>query len=158
MGEAKRRLAAALASDKWPGGRARCPQCLGERVTCAAVPEGQTFYGKELAVCGDCRIGWEPIEEAEIWDRSDRYCCGSAPCDNCAFRPGSNEQLDREKWRGLIGSLKAGASFYCHKGVPIAPRSDTGFAYPADRRKLRLCRGYLNALSMWWAKDKETAG
>lgn len=154
MGEAKRRLAAALASDKWPGGRARCPVCLGTRVVCEAFDAGE-FYGKELAGCADCDIAWEPIEEADIWDRSDRYCGGSQPCDNCAFRPGSNEQQDREKWRELIGSLKAGAQFYCHKGVPLAPGSEHGFAYPSDHRKLRLCRGYLNALGQWWALKKD---
>lgn len=46
--------------------------------------------------------------------------------------------------------MKAGGQFYCHKGVPIDPRSEHGFLCPHDRNgrplpsKYRLCRGYLN--------------
>jgi hypothetical protein len=32
----------------------------------------------------------------------------------------------------MIASLRAGASFHCHKGVSIEPRSEHGFAYPND--------------------------
>jgi hypothetical protein len=52
----------------------------------------------------------------------------SAPCDNCAFRPGSPEQADTAKWKELIAKLRAGGTFHCHKGVPIAPESEDGFA------------------------------
>ncbi len=31
-------------------------------------------------------------------------------------------------------------------GVPIEPSAEHGFAYPKERKNLRLCRGYLNAL------------
>ena len=75
----------------------------------------------------------------------------SAPCDNCAFRPESPEQADTAKWKELIAKLRAGGAFHCHKGVPIAPKSEDGFAYPKHKpEKLRLCRGYLNALGKWW--------
>lgn len=149
MGEAKRRQAAAISVGPWPGSDARCPSCLGLRV--AAAPfEGQDFYGHRLAICADCGIAWEPIDEAHVWDRTDRYCSGKEPCDNCAFRPGSHEQEDRQKWQKLIASLKHGSGFYCHKGVPIDPGSEHGFKYPADRRQLPLCRGYLNAIGRWW--------
>lgn len=69
----------------------------------------------------------------------------------------------REKWREMIDHLKAGGRFYCHKGVPLAPDDPDGFAYSRlpdgrpNERKLRLCRGYLNALSAWWAPEKQTA-
>lgn len=59
------------------------------------------------------------------------------------------EQADTEEWKKTIASLKAGGGFYCHKGVPIDPSNENGFAYPEDGRnprKMRLCRGYLN---MW---------
>ena len=37
------------------------------------------------------------------------------------------------------------------KGVPLDPEGEDGFAYPKDKpEKLRLCRGYLNALGKWW--------
>ncbi|WP_245988107.1 hypothetical protein [Sphingobium fluviale] len=48
--------------------------------------------------------------------------------------------------------LSFGASFYCHKGVPVTPGSEHGFDYPQSKsgipitRKLRLCRGYLNSI------------
>lgn len=148
MGEAKRKLAAAFASDAFPGGPRRCPRCLGVRV--AVAPQAVTaFYAREIAVCGSCGAAWEPLDEALIWDRTDPHCCLSEPCDNCAFRAGSNEQADRKKWRELIGKLKAGASFHCHKGTPIDLNGGDGFAYPKDRHQLRHCRGYLNALSKW---------
>ena len=67
------------------------------------------------------------------------------------------------KWRALIEQLQQGEAFYCHKGVPIDPDAEHGFAYPqrrvpielgklkiettvADRSKLRLCRGFLNQM------------
>jgi len=47
--------------------------------------------------------------------------------------------------------LRAGGAFHCHKGVPLDPEGEDGFDYPKDRpEKLRLCRGYLNALGKWW--------
>jgi hypothetical protein len=155
MGEAKRKRAAALERGPWPGGPGRCPVCLSTRVTTCDTPEAITFYGRKLTVCR-CGAAWEPIDEADIWDRSDEHCGGKRPCDNCAFRPGSPEQADKAKWREMIAKLKAGGSFYCHKGVPIAPKSKDGFAYPSDRRKLRLCRGYLDALGQWWKVEEES--
>ena len=152
MGEARRRIAAALASRAFPGGPSRCPTCLGWRVK-VADQTVTAFYARQIAVCGDCGAAWEPLDQALIWDWTDRHSCLSGPCDNCAFRPGSSEQADREKWRELIGKLKAGASFHCHKGVPLDPGGEYGFAYPRDRRELRTCRGYLDALSRWWKWD-----
>jgi hypothetical protein len=119
-----------------------------------------------IAICGRCWIAWEPIDEATIWDRDDPQCSGREPCDNCAFRPGSHEQGNTEKWKLMVASLREGAQFYCHKGVPIDPRSVDGFAYPErttvafghevkikDTSKMRLCRGYLNAIGKWWRVD-----
>jgi len=156
MGEAKRRRAAAVASEKFPGGAHRCPRCLSTNVTTADVPDGVTFYARRLAICA-CGAAWEPIDEAFVWDRDDEYCSTQEPCDNCAFRPGSPEQANATKWNELIENLKSGGQFFCHKGVPIDPDSKDGFAYPRDRNKLRLCRGYLNALGKWWAAKEATA-
>ena len=158
MGEAKRRRDAALSSDHWPGGESRCPRCLGLKVAKTETPSDLTFHGRVLAICTVCEAIWEPIKETDIWDRTDPYCCGKEPCDNCAFRPGSPEQADTQKWGELIASLKAGGTFYCHKGVPINHKNENGFDYPSDRRKLRLCRGYLNALGQWWKLDKKQGG
>jgi hypothetical protein len=117
------------------------------------TPEAVEFYGRRLTVCR-CGAAWEPIDESSILDRDDETSSFTKPCDNCAFRPGSPEQADKVKWGELIASLKAGGSFYCHKGVPIAPESKDGFAYPSERRKLRFCRGYLDALGKWWKLER----
>jgi hypothetical protein len=133
-----------------PGTADCCPKCKSRRVHLHADHDIK-FYGRQLAICANCRTVWEPIDQALIWDPSDRSASLREPCDNCAFRPGSPEQSDTEKWKELIAKLRAGGSFHCHKGVPIAPGSEDGFAYPKDRpEKLRLCRGYLNALGKWW--------
>lgn len=149
MGEARRRENAAYQPASWPGGSKRCPRCFGTKVLCTPAPEGTEFYGRVIAICR-CGTAWEPIDESLIWDRDDHVCSFARPCDDCAFRPGAPEQADKEKWLELIRALKAGGTFYCHKGVPIAPGSEHGFAFPDDRRKLRICRGYLDALGKWW--------
>lgn len=129
------------------GSTEQCPKCGCQKVFVAA---GMTFrgYGPDIANCQNCGAIWEPFDPEQIWDTDDPVCSFKEPCNNCAFRPGSNEQQDREKWKDLIGGLRQGGSFYCHKGVPIEPDTEHGFAYPDhDRTKLRLCRGYLNALT-----------
>jgi len=157
MGEAKRRRTAALFSEHFPGGRGRCPVCLSTHVIAAPTPDGlREFYGRELVVCL-CGAAWEPVDEAGIWNREDEMCSTKEPCDNCAFRPASPEQADKEKWNSMIEKLKTGQSFYCHKGVPIDPGGEDGFKYQKhNRNKLRLCRGYLNALGKWWRAPADT--
>ena len=132
-------------------GADQCPRCAS-RKWAEGEQEITGFYARKLRVCANCATAWEPFEEAAIFDPGDRNAAFSAPCDNCAFRPGSPEQRDKERWRELMESLKGGASFFCHKGVPLDVKhehGDSGFAYPdqgRDHRKLRLCRGYLNTL------------
>lgn len=127
------------------GSEGQCPKCGSRRVN--FVPEAAfNGYGPGMALCPNCNCIWEPFSADQIWDPDDPVCSFRQPCNNCAFRPGSPEQQDAEKWRALIGSLRDGASFHCHKGVPIEAGAEHGFAYPKDRHKLRLCRGYLNAL------------
>lgn len=154
----RRQRRAAKLERPLPGTGKCCPQCKGGRVLIHDTTEVRPneFYARQIAVCAECKIAWEPVDESLIWDRSDPHCSFSEPCDNCAFRPGSPEQADTAKWKEMIASLRAGASFYCHKGVRLAPGSEHGFAYPhdatgkANKSKLRLCRGYLNALGKWW--------
>lgn len=133
------------------GSTQRCPKCGSTAV--AHDPKMQVEgYGPGLASCRNCKAIWEPFDPAEVWDKDDPVCSFKEPCNNCAFRPGSNEMQDVEEWKKLIASLKAGASFYCHKGVPIEPGAEHGFAYPTkddgtpNTRRLRVCRGYLNAI------------
>ena len=144
-------------------GAGRCPRCASRKVLSVEMPDEVRgdFYARSIEVCGNCHAAWEPIDRALLWDAADPVGSFSAPCDNCAFRPGSVEQRDRDGWIKTIGALKAGGRFYCHKGVPIAPANPDGFAYPRDAagqpnpRKLRLCRGWLNTLGPLWAKRAE---
>lgn len=151
-------------------GRGRCPRCASRKVGTVAQPV-TPFYARTLEVCGNCGTAWEPMPPGGAHVDSDGTPFPfPEPCDNCAFRPGSHEQQDTAAWKETMASLKAGAQFYCHKGVPVTPGSGHGFAYPekkdpaasdlacqpvmvADRRKLRTCRGYLNMISRHWAKE-----
>jgi len=143
-------------------GDGRCPKCASRKTARAEQPV-TAFYSRTLEVCGNCGAAWEPIDRTLIWDPDDPYCSFSKPCDNCAFRPGSAEQQDVEKWKETIASLKAGGQFFCHKGVPLdlTPEGD-GFAYPRDAkgdvivRKMRLCRGYLNMLKRLWDREAKS--
>lgn len=146
------------------GSTKHCPKCASRRAAFDPYLKVQG-YGPGIAICLNCDALWEPFDPEQIWDRSDPHCSFKEPCNNCAFRPGSPEQADPAKWRALVDQLKCGAQFYCHKGVPIEADAAHGFAYPErkivvhlgdesafetavpDRKKLRLCRGYLNALA-----------
>jgi hypothetical protein len=136
-------------------GADQCPKCASRRW--GEADQAVTgFYAGTIRVCANCRTAWEPFDPADTIDPDDRLASFREPCGNCAFRPGSSEQADTEKWKETMAALKAGGSFYCHKGVPITPGQGHGFAYPADgrdRRKLRLCRGYLNMLGKRMARE-----
>ena len=146
-------------------GSGRCPRCASRKVETVDLPEELhgSFYAATIEVCGNCQAAWEPLERAQVWDPKDPLCSFREPCDNCAFRPGSPEQRDPERWRLLIADLKTNpdAGFYCHKGVPINRQAEDGFDYPRGRdgkpvrHKLRPCRGWLNMLGPVWAKITE---
>lgn len=133
-------------------GADQCPKCASRRWADTAQPV-TAFYAGIIRVCGNCRTAWEPFDPADTIDPTTPNESFREPCGNCAFRPGSPEQADVVEWKRTIASLKAGGSFYCHKGVPITPSEGHGFAYPnggRNRTKLRLCRGYLNMLPAIW--------
>lgn len=132
------------------GSHLKCPKCGSGNI---GFDPAMTFkgYGPGLASCANpaCRALWEYFDPAAIWDPTDPVCSFKEPCNNCAFRKGSPEQEDRESWQKLLDQCALDGTFYCHKGVPIEPDAEHGFAYPykdgePDRRKLRICRGYLN--------------
>lgn len=138
-------------------GADRCPRC-GSRAIAKGGQEITSFYAKTLAVCRNCGTSWEPFDPADLLDRDDPHSSFKEPCDNCAFRPGSVERQDTEEWKKTMASLKAGSTFYCHKGLPMTPGKGHGFEYPLGKpRRLRLCRGYLNMLRRQLDKAKESA-
>lgn len=139
-------------------GAGQCPRCASRRWLDAASgnipPPPGDFYSADVRICLNCQTIWEPVDPAELLDPA-REPLGAFlhPCNNCAFRKGSPEQRDPEEFAALRAKLGwRGARFYCHKGVPVEPDSEDGFAYPKDAsgkpitRKMRLCRGYLNQL------------
>lgn len=130
-------------------GADQCPRCASRKSGLLKQPMTD-FYAAELRVCGNCGTAWEPFDPAELLDpKHEPLGAFKHPCGNCAFRKGSPEQADAEAWNDKLLSLSFGAAFYCHKGVPIDLQNENGFAYPEDgknRRKLRLCRGYLNSI------------
>lgn len=145
------------------GSTQQCPKCGSRKV--AHDPKLKSGgYGPGMATCLNCKTLWEPFDPEQIWDTSDPHCSFKEPCNNCAFRSGSPEQADPQKWKSLVDQLKCGAQFFCHKGVPLEPDAEDGFSYPkktlsvsldgkqiekqiGDVTRLRLCRGYLNALT-----------
>lgn len=139
-------------------GADQCPRCASRATVDIDHPSPKGFYTSVIRVCRNCETLWEPFDPADTIDPTERLASFIEPCNNCAFRPGSPEQEDTEEWKKTMASLKAGGSFYCHKGVPIDIKNPNGFAYPDDGktpRKLRICRGYLK---MWGAMmDKRMA-
>lgn len=131
-------------------GADQCPCCGSRKWIEPRVPSPGRFYSDDVRACLNCQTLWEPFAIADLLDPTERLSSFHYPCDNCAFRKGSPEQKDLEAFARLRAKLGwRGASFYCHKGVPIDPQNENGFAYPKDGkdpRKLRLCRGYLNQL------------
>lgn len=138
-----------------------CPACNSESI--------MRILSRDLDkydACLECRAVWERLPTGEPYRRDGELLPFGEPCDNCAFRSGSPESEDKEKWRALLASLRAGGKFYCHKGVPldysVHGGENVGFAYPVkpdgkhDTENMRLCRGYLNAWAKWEGFGKTT--
>lgn len=132
-------------------GADQCPRCASRAWIEPGIASPDGFYSADVRVCRNCRTIWEPFDPAQLRDpRHEPLGAFIHPCNNCAFRKGSPEQRDQQEFARLRASLARGAGFYCHKGVPVEPASEHGFAYPEEGknpRKLRLCRGYLNQLA-----------
>lgn len=135
-------------------GADQCPRCGSRSSIEVGSLQSQEFYAANTRACVNCRTMWEPFAQDDLPDpRHEPRGAFKHPCNNCAFRKGSPEQSDPEAFEELRSKLGwLGGSFYCHKGVPLDPMGEDGFAYPRDKdgvaipRKLRLCRGYLNQL------------
>ncbi len=65
-------------------GAGRCPRCGCRKVIRAEFPAEHcgSFYARELAVCVNCRVTWEPIDPSLIWDAGDALCSASRERDN----------------------------------------------------------------------------
>jgi hypothetical protein len=190
MGEAKRRRDArleAMAMGRPVPRPERCPACGSKCIGYVArgtVPEfvkGGRSTDVEYAVCGACSAAWEPFPALYV---EDPVC--AEPCDNCAFRPGSPEQADPERWKALLETLKpqgdalSQGRFYCHKHIPIDVKAGPGnFLFPQrpltmdseivrksdgepvmvlDQSRMRTCSGYLRMLWAQLAKQEAAGG
>jgi hypothetical protein len=175
MGEARRKRFAREAD--YAMGQAvprpgTCPACGSKQIghITPGPDQPKEIRNVEHGVCADCRAIWEAFPPLYV---EDGVC--AEPCDNCAFRPGSPEQGDPEKWKALIATLKPDQSyghftgrFYCHKHVPIDMTKGPGnFLFPQrpldagdltlpeptmvpDTSKMRTCSGFLR---MFWAQN-----
>lgn len=175
MGEARRRDKAetsrvCLSAAGVPVPRpSKCPACNSRAIV--FIPAGALPHlSVETATCRRCSALWETFPDPMI---EDPVC--AEPCDNCAFRPGSPEQQDKEKWRTFVESLRPKGGddlsvhgrFYCHKNVPIDLSKGPGnFVFPKkpvvldgkpvlengkpkmieDQRRMRTCSGYLRMI------------
>ena len=126
-------------------GSDECPRC-GSGDVIRMVIRGEP----EHAACLACSTMWEPFDAGDVEEhlRGEEVPLFRAPCDNCAFLPGSPERSDPERWAGLQEQIHyMGHSFYCHKGVPIAegwthdhPLRPDG---SHDTARMRLCAGFV---------------
>ena len=138
-----------------------CPNCGSGRLVCLVQTE------TSLDACLDCARAWERLPVGEPFTTDGEQLPFKRPCDNCAFRRGSQERQDPDVWAALQYSLALEGRFYCHKAVPFkvdaAPAAgEKAFEFPRkagsvtvegtthayqqyDLERMRLCRGYLNA-------------
>ena len=148
MGEAKRRRDAIAWGQPGPRDLHVCPRCRSrdtrvEPAPAMALSAVPTLWG----ACRPCGAVWEAYPEG--WEH-DVCEAGAAPCDNCAFRPGSPEQSDTEAWKSLMAKLKhGGQEFRCHKGAPMKIDDVAGTVeFDADwiNRHGRTCVGFHRAI------------
>ena len=155
------------------GSDQRCPRCGGREIYVDSEMRAGG-HGPGIAACPTCSITWEIFKAEDLLDDTPLSSFKS-PCNNCAFRKGSQERTDPYMWMQISESLEDGVPFYCHKGVPITPNTNHGFAYPTktvvvehsvnpvsievpDSARLRLCRGWLNSRWAQIKRDLQTAG
>lgn len=123
----------------------------------AALAVAKAWGNKSVAPlrkCLDCGAIWEPWDRGTPTDTVERArVCGA--CDNCAYRAGSRESLDRGEREDLERMARESAEgipkkvFSCHKGIPIViTESGIRFAWEHTDVEIRsqLCVGYLRLL------------
>jgi hypothetical protein len=157
MGEKKRRAEAFGDGRPWRPPLI-CPDCKSPRVSRTTILRATALSRRptEYACCRACGTAWEAYPADWCED-----VVGAAPCDNCAFRPGSPEQADPEHWKWLVGQLRAGQEFRCHKGAPIrnlhaAPDAAGNVAVEFDKdwvqKHGRKCAGFMRMV--WQMREK----
>ena len=126
-----------------------CPQCESDEV----IFTGET---SAFGVCLSCRTIF--VAYPDNWCRDPFQ---AEPCDDCAFRPGSPEQQDPERWAARMSRLKSDTLFYCHKGMPVdvdiaEQRTDYRADLPPEHRR-RLCAGYARMIAAQIGKGMRKA-
>ena len=133
----------------------QCPVCQSARifnVTEEGADIGDTIY----MACLDCPTEtptiWEQVKREDLSVPNSPLSTFKKPCDNCAFRRGSPERKDPEKWEFLMQEFAyREAMFFCHKGVPldISKGSNQSHLHPYDeqgrlfKKESRVCAGWL---------------
>ena len=126
-------------------GADECPRCGSADAFLFVIHEEP-----EHSVCRSCRTEWEPFDPASLATEGDTHGVFMAPCDNCAFRAGSPEREDTDKWSLLMQQIHfGGAVFHCHKGVPVSVEDGKTHDHPVlddgshDLARMRPCAGWL---------------
>jgi hypothetical protein len=148
-GEARRRAEAHAHGRPYRPPRT-CPRCKSIRISRTALPAtALSNRPTDYDLCRDCGTVWEAYPDDWCTD-----VVGAEPCDNCAFRPGSPEQEDAAHWRWLIGLLRAGGQFRCHKGAPIDGLEKGEVQFDADwvGKHGRSCAGFMRMV--WAMREK----
>lgn len=139
-------------------GADQCPRCGSlARIEFRQLPRPPQRPDPDPAlhyVCVDCSTIWETFDAAKLADPHDRLSPFKTLCDNCAFRRGSPERGDVEKWEALMERLWLwDGIFYCHKGTPVStdPHDGQSHVHPCavdgkpDTKQMRPCAGWLMA-------------
>lgn len=127
-------------------GAEQCPRCGG-----AMSLRVQLRNESATACCWKCDTQWEPFDPADLAVPDSETSSFKEPCDNCAFRKGSPERADPDEWRRLMADIRAGAVFFCHKGVPVSKDPNQSHDHPKrpdgsyDTDRMRTCTGYIVA-------------
>ena len=110
----------------------RCGGCGSRNLTTVKLPDRGITYGH----CRECGRG----QDVELRDWPE-----ATPCDDCAFRKGSPERSDPDKWAGLEELVKGGGTFHCHKGLPHDIATGSYAAPDAATGRVTVCAGWIGA-------------
>lgn len=136
----------------------RCPRCNGAGVVETKLPAGATTT-EPIDLCLAC---------GALWEREVRPEPELEHCDNCAFRPGSPEQQDPERWATIVEeTVRGNGMFLCHKRVPMTIRGPehvegAGLEYQfREQGQIRYgsrCHGWAKARCTQLVKETKSDG
>lgn len=119
---------------------ASCPHCASRNLRGVELDDAREL----ILLCLDCASAFEPELRQEP---------ASQMCNNCAFRPNSQERADPWRFLELLEvTIEGGQPFHCHKGLKIE-MTEGGYRFvgPADLAQLVQCAGWRARLTAFRA-------